>query len=273
MKKESFGLRFLYHTTLGRCFLKVFSCRFVSKIIGMFLSSSLSKVLIKRFIRKNGIPMEEYKKAKYSSFNAFFSREIKEECRPISKNAVDLISPCDGFLSVYPIKDGLVLPIKQSSYSIASLLKNEELAKKYQEGTCLVIRLCVNHYHRYCYLDDGTKEENVFLPGVLHTVRPIALERVPVFIENAREYTSLHTKHFGDVVQIEVGALFVGKIKNHHEEYSFCRGEEKGMFLFGGSTIILLFQKDAVKIPKDYEEQTKKGYEIPVKMGEKIGSK
>lgn len=272
-EKESFGLRFLYHTILGRCFLKVLSCRFVSKVVGLFLSTFASRILIKRFIRKNHIPMEEYKKEKYPSFNAFFDREVKEECRPMAKKATALISPCDGFLSVYPIEDGLVLPIKQSSYSIASLLQNEELAKKYQDGICMVLRLCVNHYHRYCYLDEGTKERNVFIPGVLHTVRPIALESIPVFIENAREYTILHTKHFGDVVQIEVGALFVGKIKNHHEEYSFCRGEEKGMFLFGGSTIILLFQKNAAHIPKEYFEKTEKGYEIPVKMGEKIGNK
>lgn len=273
MKKESIGLRFLYHTILGRCFLKVLSCRFVSKEVGLFLSTSPSKILIKRFIRKNNIPMEEYKEENYPNFNAFFDREVKEECRPIAKKETDLISPCDGFLSVYSIKDGLVLPIKQSSYSIASLLQNEELAKKYQDGICMVLRLCVNHYHRYCYLDEGTKEKNVSIPGVLHTVRPIALESIPVFIENAREYTILHTKHFEDVVQIEVGALFVGKIKNHHEEYSFHRGEEKGMFLFGGSTIILLFQKNAAHITKEYFEKTEKGYEIPVKMGEKIGNK
>lgn len=271
MKKESIGLRFLYHTVLGRCFLKVLSCRFVSKVAGMFLSTPLSKVIIKRFIRKNSINIEEYKEEKYSSFNAFFSREVKEECRPISKKETDLISPSDGFLSVYKIEDGLVLPIKQSKYSISSLLKNEVLANQYQDGICMIIRLCVNHYHRYCYLDEGTKEKNVYIPGVLHTVRPIALESIPVFLENAREYTVLHTKHFHDVVQVEVGALLVGKIQNHHQEYYFKRGEEKGMFLFGGSTIILLFQKDAVCIPKEYFEKTKEGFEIPIKMGEKIG--
>lgn len=271
MKKESIGLRFLYHTVLGRCFLKVLSCRFFSKIAGMFLTTSLSRVIIKRFIRKNNINMEEYKEEKYPNFNAFFSRQVKEERRPIAKKETDLISPSDGFLSVYKIEDGLVLPIKQSKYSISSLLKKEELAQNYQDGICMVIRLCVNHYHRYCYLDEGTKEKNVYIPGVLHTVRPIALESIPVFLENAREYTVLHTKNFHDVVQVEVGALFVGKIQNHHQEYSFKRGEEKGKFLFGGSTIILLFQKDAVCISKEYFEKTKEGLEIPIKMGEKIG--
>lgn len=275
MKKEneSLGLRFLYHTMLGRCILKVLYCPFISRVVGMFLSTTLSKGIIKRFIRKNHIDMEEYKEEKYPNFNTFFTREIKKDCRPIVKKETDLISPSDGFLSVYQIEDGLVLPVKQSNYSISSLLKNEELAKKYKDGICMVFRLCVNHYHRYCYLDEGTKEKNIFIPGVLHTVRPIALESIPVFIENAREYTILHTKHFGDVVQIEVGALFVGKIKNQHQEYSFQRGEEKGMFLFGGSTIILLFQKDAVWLPKEYFEKTEKGYEISVKMGEKIGRK
>ena len=271
MEKESLFLRFLYHTVLGRVLLKMLSCRFVSFIVGLFLSSQCSRFLISGFIKKNHIVIEEYEQKNYKSFNDFFSRKIKKECRPIARNAKDCISPSDGFLSAHPIENGLVLPIKQSVFSISSLLQNEKLAKKYKNGTCIVLRLCVEHYHRYCYLDEGTKENNIYIPGKLHTVRPIALEKCPVFTENAREYTIMHTKHFGDVVEIEIGALLVGKIKNYHQVYQFSKGEEKGTFLFGGSTIVLLFQKNAVKIPKSYFEKSKRGMEIPIKMGEKIG--
>lgn len=272
-QKESLFLRFLYHTAVGRFLLKLLSSRFVSRMAGLFLSSPFSRFLIKGFIKKNHIPMEEYEDEKCKSFNAFFSRKIKKEYRPIEKSENILISPSDGFVSVYPIKEGLVLPIKQSVFDIPSLLQNEKLASKYQNGTCVVLRLCVEHYHRYCYLDEGTKEKNIYIPGKLHTVRPIALEKIPVFMENAREYTTLHTKNFKDVVQIEIGALLVGKIKNYHEEHHFLKGEEKGTFLFGGSTIVLLFQEKTIEISKKMEEASKKGLETAVKMGEEIGKK
>lgn len=270
MKKESLGVRFLYHTILGRLLLKVLTLRFVSSSVGFFLNTRFSKLFILSFVRKNSICLEEYYQ-EFCSFNDFFSRKIKEEYRPIAKNTRDFITPADGYLSAYKIEDGLVLPVKYSHYSLSSLLQNEKLAHEYKDGICLVIRLCVHHYHRYCYVDDGTKEENRFIPGRLHTVRPIALASVPVFTENAREYTIMHTKHFGDVVQMEVGALFVGKIKNYHEEYAFSKGEEKGTFLFGGSTIILLVKSEKVKLFSKYFEATKNGEEVPVKMGEKIG--
>lgn len=132
------------------------------------------------------------------------------------------------------------------------------------------MRLCVDDYHRYCYIDDGTKEENIFIPGVLHTVNPIALENYKIYSQNQREYTIMHTKNFGDVIQIEVGAMMVGKIVNYDGKTDIKRGEEKGKFLYGGSTIILLLNQN-IKIDDDIIKNTQDGAETIVKMGEKIG--
>ena len=128
-----------------------------------------------------------------------------------------------------------------------------------------------NHYHRYCYMDSGSKGENRFIPGELHTVRPVALETLPVFVRNCREYTCMNTDHFGTAVQIEVGAMLVGKIKNHHGAATFRRGQEKGMFLYGGSTIVLLLEKNRVQLREDILTASKKGEETPVQMGETLG--
>lgn len=272
-RQEGLVLRFLYNTVVGRLFLKVLVSPFVSKMGGFILSTRLSKLAVKNFARKNNINLEDYYVDSIKSFNDFFVRKVREEKRPIDRIKEDFISPADGHLSFYEIDDDLVIPVKQSMFSISSLLENEELAKKYRDGICIVIRLCVDNYHRYCYIDDGYKDENVFIPGKLHTVRPIALANIPVFTENAREYTILKTKNFGNVVQVEVGALMVGKIKNNHEEHKFKRGEEKGMFLFGGSTIILLVEKNKVNIPDEYFKITKFGEELDIKLGEKIGEK
>ncbi len=264
-------LKFLYQTCVGRMLLKVLTRPQISVICGRFLDSPFSKVLIPSFIKKNNIDLREYENCTYKSFNECFSRKILLQCRKINMDSKAFIAPCDGLLSTYRIKDDLVIPVKQSAYRISDLLRDKELAKKYSGGTCLVFRLCVNHYHRYCYLDNGSKGVNRFLPGILHTVRPIALREVPVFTENSREYTCLHTDNFGEVVQVEVGAMLVGKIHNNHQQANITKGEEKGYFLYGGSTIIVLTEPGKVKFSENLYEATRRNKEIPVKQGKKIG--
>lgn len=266
-------LEFLYETLPGRVLLKALTCRGLSRVCGHFLDSGLSRFLIPGFVKSNKIDLTQCESDKFSCFNDCFTRQLKKELRPIDMEDGALVSPCDGLLSAYPIEKNLVLPVKQSRYTVEALLQDDELASKFNEGYCLVFRLCVNHYHRYCYIDDGSKGENHFIPGKLHTVRPIALRNVPVFTENCREYTVMQTDNFGDVVQMEVGAMLVGKIKNHHGIWETHRGEEKGMFLYGGSTIILLLEKDAVNLEPAILQATAAGRETDVKMGEVIGRK
>jgi len=126
-------------------------------------------------------------------------------------------------------------------------------------------------YHRYCYIDSGKKSRNYRIKGVLHTVNPIAHESVHVFKENTREYSVLFSENFGKILLMEVGALLVGKIVNYHDEAYVKRGEEKGRFEFGGSTIIVCLEKGRAVIDKDIMENSLNGIETLVKMGEKIG--
>lgn len=266
-------LEFLYQTAFGRCILKLLTRPGLSKAVGRFMNSSLSKPIIPRFIRSNGIDMSDYLEEEYTCFNDFFCRRIRPELRPVDPEANHLIAPCDGLLSAYPIRDSLVIPVKGSRYSIPDLLRDASLASRYEKGTCLVFRLCVHHYHRYIYVDSGVKEGNTFIPGVLHTVRPVALREVPVFKENSREYTVIHSSNFGDMVQMEVGAMLVGKIDNYHQEKEVHRGDEKGRFLYGGSTIILLLEPGVAEVNPDFFQATEQGLETEIKMGEKIGMK
>lgn len=266
-------LNFLYRTVLGRWILKLLTLPALSRWVGHFMDSAASRRIIPAFIRKNNINMSEYLPEEYSCFNDFFCRRIRPERRPIHPSEDGLIAPCDGLLRVYPIKEGLVVPVKESRYGISDLLRDPILSQKYDDGVCLVFRLCVHHYHRYCYPDSGYKGGNVFIPGMLHTVRPVALREIPVFTENSREYTVLHTHHFGDVLQMEVGAMLVGKIDNYHQEASVNRGQEKGRFLYGGSTIILLLEKGSVEILPELLLASEEGRETEVKMGQPIGFK
>ena len=261
---------FLYHTVPGRICLKLLTARWLSKVCGIFLDSRLSKPLIRSFVEKNDIDLAQFESDSFTCFNDCFCRKIKDGLRPIPADERVLFAPCDGLLSAYRLEEDRVIPVKQSAYTLSSLLHSEELAQRYRDGVCLVFRLCVNHYHRYCYPASGVKGENIFIPGRLHTVRPIALETRPVFAENCREYTVLETEAFGAVTQMEVGAMLVGKIKNHHGSGPMIRGTEKGMFLYGGSTVILLLEKEQVNIDQRFFTATDAGEETPVVMGEPL---
>lgn len=269
--KESNVVRFFYGTIIGRLIVRIFSIPLFSKIMGLFLDSKLSKFKIKSFIKKNNIDMSLYKEKDYKSFNDFFTREIKNI--DYSKNKDDFISPCSSKLSVYDINEEGLYKIKNSYYRIKDLVNNSPIYKEFIGGKLLIFRLEATDYHRYIYIDNGSKEKNVFVPGILNTVRPIVLKHFNIYKQNSREYTIMHTDNFDDVIQIEVGAIMVGKINNKHEEYTFKKGEEKGMFEFGGSTIVLMIKKDIVDLDSDIIKNSSDGFETKVSVGESIGKR
>ena len=264
-------LKKLYGNMVGRFFLKLLICPFVSKVAGAFLSTGASRFLNRRFIENNNIDMSEYEDKKYRNFNELFSRKIREGARKVDYDKNHLISPADSKLTVLPITEDCHFTLKNTEYTVESLLRNAELAQKFVGGQLLIFRLTVDDYHRYCYVADGEKEDNVFIKGKLHTVNPIANDYYPIYKENSREYCVLHTKEFGDMVSVEVGALLVGKIVNLHGKKSVKRGEEKGYFQYGGSTVVLIIEKNAVRIDDDIIKNSSEGVETVVRFGEKIG--
>ena len=264
-------LHWMYTTMAGRASLKILIRPWVSKLGGAFLSSPISKCLIKGFVKNNHIDMSEYEKKNYKSYNEFFSRKIKEGKRPFPEDKTILGSPCDCKVSVYPIEEKTSFVVKDTRYTLDSLIRNRKIARHFQGGYAVILRLTVDDYHRYCYFDDGSKSENHRIDGVYHTVNPIANDHVKIYKENTREYTLMKTKHFGDALQMEVGALMVGKIVNHDGAGSMRRGIEKGYFQFGGSTIILLLEKDKVEIREELLERTKNQCETKIRQGEMIG--
>ena len=263
----------LYTSAWGRALLRPLVSPIVSRAAGWFLSTRLSKGLIAPFIRSNHIDMSQFPEEDYASYNAFFSRKIKPELRPVTMDPDALISPCDSKLTVLPVTREGVFTLKNTQYTVQSLLQNAELARKYEGGLALIFRLTVDDYHRYCYIADGEKTANIHIPGVLHTVNPIANDVYPIYVQNSREYSLLHTASFGDVLMMEVGALLVGKIVNHHGEAHVQRGQEKGYFQFGGSTVVLLLEKGRTLVDEDILRNSREGHETIVKMGEKIGQK
>ena len=266
------GANFLYNNFLGKIVLKLVTKGFVSKLAGSYMNTKLSTRHIKTFIKSNNIDMTDYKEEEYSSFNAFFSRKIKDGKRQISKAKTTLISPADSKLLVYEIKENNKFRIKGKEYSIKEILRNDTLAKKYAGGYFLVFRLSVDDYHRYSFIDNGKVLKKYQINGKFHTVGPIAFKDHKIFQENQREYELLRTENFGDIIQMEVGALMVGKIVNH-DITKFKKGDEKGYFLFGGSTVVIIVEKDRVVIDDDIMKNSEENIETRIKLGDIIGKK
>lgn len=270
--ESSKTLNFLYGNFIGYLILKVLTTRLFAKIISIFMNSKLSIPLIKRKIKKYSIDMNLYENKKYKSFNDFFTRKIKENKRIINDKKDVFISPCDSFLLVHKINKDLTLDIKGHNYKINELVE-KNIMNEYINGYAFVFRLSANNYHRYCYIDSGKQKENIKIKGKLHTVQPISLKKYNYFKTNSREYTILNTCNFDDVIHVEIGAMCIGKIKNKYENYTFNKGEEKGYFEFGGSTIVLLVKENIIKVDNDIVNNSKDHIETSVKYGEKIGIK
>ncbi|MGN0631621.1 MAG: phosphatidylserine decarboxylase [Ruminococcus sp.] len=271
MKKESASIRFLYNTAPGRMALKLLVKPGVSKAAYYYMDSPLSKWLIGNYIRKYGIDMELHEDKRYRSFNDFFIRQKKVIQRSADENA--LISPCDGFLSVYRITPDVKFNVKHVTYNMQALLDNKAIAERYRGGLCMIYRLAPHNYHRYIFTDSGEIRHKRRIEGELHCVRPMVCEKLPVYIRNSREYTVLKSDNFGCIVQMEVGALLVGRICNHEKTGRVRRYEEKGYFEFGGSTIIMLMENGKAKLRGDIAEKIGTGEEVTVNVGHIVGRK
>ena len=265
----------LYTKNWGRALVRLLVRPGISRAAGKLLDTRVSRCLIGPFIRLNHLDMGPYRRRspeEFASYNDFFTREISPGMRPLDEAENHLIAPCDGRVTVYPIGGDTSFHVKHTCYTAESLLKSRKLAERYRGGFAVVLRLCVTDYHRYIYPVTGEKSDNYRIPGVFHTVNPVAVETAEAFKENTREFTLIKSEKFGTVLQMEVGALMVGRICNHHPAGSVIRGQEKGMFEFGGSTVILLLERGRVSIRQDLLENTRRGAETQVLMGSCIGT-
>lgn len=269
IESGSNSLDVLYKTAYGRILQKLVIQPFISKIGGIFVRCPLSKYKISSFICDNNIDLSDYEVEDYKSFSDFFIRNIKLEKRPMDNELCKLISPADSKILHYEIDDNLMLNIKGSMYSLTELMQTKKVPETYKGGICLVCRLSVDDYHHYCFIDNGRLIKSKEIKGVLHTVRSIAKD-YKIYKENSRMVHLLDTENFGKVVYIEVGALMVGKIVNK-DVTMFKKGEEKGHFELGGSTIVLLFEKDKIKLDEDILSNSAKDIETKVKYRESIG--
>ena len=139
---------------------------------------------------------------------------------------------------------------------VEELLRNPSLGKRYQGGYVWVLRLCVQDYHRYIYPDNAAESGRIRIPGILHTVNPVANDAYPIYKENSREYSLLKTENFRTDADDGGRCSSCAEESKTGQGKAFVkRGDEKGNFAFGGSTIVLITEKNAVKPDEDIFKQ------------------
>ncbi len=271
-----YWLRWLYNAPVGKLSLKAMvSRKFVSDWYGKMMDKPSSAKKIQEFISQLDIDMTPFprKASEYKSFNDFFTRRIDMQYRPVAKGINVVTSPADGkVLGFSNITTDRKFPIKGFDHDLASLLDNPTLAAQYENGSMLIFRLTPADYHRFHFPIDGTPGETRKIDGKYYSVSPLALAKMArTFSENKREYCLIQSERYGQVVMMEVGSTLTGGI---HQDYvpgkPVAKGEEKGYFFFGGSTVILLFEPGKITIDADIREWSELRIETSVRMGQRI---
>ena len=229
-----------------------------SRRMGALLDSGFSRHFVRPYIRHNHIPMEGYERVNYRSFNDYFTRKRRAEALHIDMEPSHLISPCDSLLSAYRITPESRFEIKHCTYSLESLLRDRPLAERYAGRLCLIFRLTPSHYHRYCYIDDGRRGDSFPLDGVLHSVRPMCIGSMPVFVENQRVHHPGHCPLWPGHSD-RGGRTDGGQDLQQSGSGAYPARRGKGHFAFGGSTIILLLEPGRVQLNSEIFRRTARG--------------
>jgi len=267
-------LKWLYCSSVGKVALNVLIKRKIISVLGgWFMNTRWSAKRIPAFANEHNINISELQISQltaYKTFNAFFYRKLKVGARPLGEH---LVSPADGKILVFQhLNEVLSFFVKDVEFQIDSFLQNLELAQKYANGAMAIVRLAPADYHRYHFPASGRASESVKIKGHYSSVSPLALQKsIRIFCENKREYCTLATKNYGDILIVDVGATMVGSIIQTYKTNSKVKkGDEKGYFAFGGSTLVLLFEPGKIQFDSDLLENTQKGMETSIRMGETI---
>lgn len=263
----------------------------LSRLMGKFTyceNPIIKNLMIQRISAAYHIDLSEALEpdpAAYRSFNAFFTRPLKPEARPIDSAPHSIISPADGFLSQKgPIVNGSIIQAKGIDYTVEALLGgSRERAAPFMKGNFATVYLSPRDYHRLHMPLTGTLREMIHVPGRLFSVNDTTTRNVPgLFARNERVVAIFDTAS-GPMALILVGAIFVASIETvwqgivtpptqrgiqtfsyEKEDIVLEKGAEMGRFNMG-STIVVLFGNPNANFDNEIAPGS------PVRMGSPIG--
>jgi phosphatidylserine decarboxylase len=270
-------LRWTYGNPLGRLSLELLVKRaLASAYYGFRMNRPASANAVLPFIVKYDLNVDEFAKSPFvfKSFNDFFYRALKPGARPVADGERVAVMPADGRHLALPNVDAAAgFYAKGQRFDLKAFLGDEALAAKFAGGAMLISRLCPVDYHRFHFPVAGKAGEPRLINGFLYSVSPIALRRNLSYIwQNKRMVTLVESPGFGQVAVCEIGATMVGGIvQTFIPGRAVAKGEEKGLFKFGGSCVITLFQPGKIKFDADLVKPGTEGLEVYARMGERLG--
>lgn len=274
------ALSLLYGSTFAS---RVFSFLFLpliahvplfSKFYGRLQKRKKSAEKIAPFIKTYKIDASEFQEKSFASFNDFFIRKLKPNVRPITDDVKRAALPADGRYLVFPdLRNVETFYVKGQQFNLEAFLQSPSYARRYSDGAMMIARLCPTDYHRFHFPTDGTPLQAVPIQGPLFSVNPIALtKRLSILWENKRMLTEIETPNFGTLLYVEVGATCVGSIRQtYRPNHPVKKGDEKGYFEFGGSCLVLLFERGRIEFDEDLAQNSKKGLETKAHFGDSLG--
>jgi phosphatidylserine decarboxylase len=270
-----FWLRLAYGSGFSRLVVdQVLARRWVSRLAGRLQSTPGSARRVQAFAEQFDIEMGEFEDRKWSSFNDFFIRRFRDGAREFCAGPERMPAFSEArYLAFERITPDQTFPVKGQHLTPEAILGDRELAADFDGGPLLLARLAPVDYHRFHFPDDGTVVSERRVSGRLHSVHPFALRhRGDILATNERQVTVLDTANFGQLAMVEVGAMNVGLIvQTHSSGERFRRGDEKGYFCFGASSILLFGEPGQWRPSEDLIEQTASQRETLVRLGEEVG--
>lgn len=233
----------------------------LSKVAGRLAASRhpyVKRTFIRSFAKAYNVSLDEYERQSlnaYESFNDFFTRELKEDARPIDTTADGIVSPADGVISqLGQINDHKMLQAKGRHYEVGQLLADSEDGRYFADGSFATVYLAPSNYHRVHMPFAGTLTKTRYVPGTLFSVNNTTAANVPdLFARNERLVCMFDTQ-YGKAAVVMVGAMIVagietvatGKIartddvvESDHDMH-LDKGDELGRFYLGSTAIVIL---------------------------------
>ncbi|ETO27160.1 hypothetical protein RFI_09971 [Reticulomyxa filosa] len=286
------ALQLMYNSSSGRVFAKQISSILtkMSRDKGKEYDTVESAQEIPHFIELHNLDMTIMLKKNvedYKTFNDFFARPVDPIARPLASpdNENVIVSPADCRMVLFSNIIDSSIWVKGSNWTLANLLQQryEVVGKSLEGGAFVIARLAPQDYHRFHWPVSGKVVKITPIDGALYTVNPIAINQsINVYTENKRCVVEIDTgdDHFGIVVLIAVGATMVGSYALFQKDgvpleegIRVHRGDVSGEFRFGGSTVLVLFQKNRVQFDDDLVAQSKEKLEMLIQVNDRIGEK
>lgn len=218
----------------------------------------VKRAFIRSFAKAYHVTLDEYERDNfnaYESFNDFFTRELKDNARPIDSAVNGIVSPADGVISqLGQIKDHKLLQAKGREYDIGQLLANSADGDYFADGSFATVYLAPSNYHRVHMPFDGTLTTARYVPGTLFSVNNSTAANIPDLFARNERLVCLFDTEYGKAAVVLVGAMIVagiesvatGKISRTDDiqetthNIALAKGEELGRFYLGSTAIVVL---------------------------------